>query len=299
MEAITPHQLSEHNLLMLNERIRELMKGECIFIHSPMCPPLDDQLRVVLEYLADAEANRLQKHLIVILETRGGYMECVERLVSVMRKHYKEVSFVIPNFAYSAGTVLVLSGDNIHMDYYSVLGPIDPQYGGRDRDSLPGVGYLEKFKELVKKINGNDDTASCTAELTYLVKNFDPALLFRIEQNIDHGISLIKKWLPKYKFKNWKTTEERRAAVNKDMKQERAKAIAEVLGDAKEWHSHGRGISMEELRSDKIKLQIDDFGQNKDLSHAIRHYHGLATNHYIQNGVHSWIHSREGLKRVM
>ncbi len=49
-------------------------------------------------------------------------------MVSVMRKHYKEVSFIVPSHAYSAGTVLVLSGDKIYMDYYSVLGPIDPQY---------------------------------------------------------------------------------------------------------------------------------------------------------------------------
>jgi len=58
-------------------------------------------------------------------------METIERIVAVMRNHYESVSFIIPNFAFSAGTVLALSGDEIYMDYYSVLGHIDPQYLGQ------------------------------------------------------------------------------------------------------------------------------------------------------------------------
>ena len=77
-----------------------------------------------------------------MLETNGGYMETAERLVSVMRSHYERVSFVIPNYAYSAGTILALSGDSIYLDYFSVLGPIDPQFTDTEgKQLLSGVGY--------------------------------------------------------------------------------------------------------------------------------------------------------------
>jgi ClpP class serine protease len=51
----------------------------------------------------------------------------------------------------SAGTVLVMCGDNIYMDYFSVLGPIDPQVKRRSKGNVyvPALGYLEKYNELV------------------------------------------------------------------------------------------------------------------------------------------------------
>ncbi len=83
------------------------------------------------------------------------------------------VSFVIPNFAYSAGTALALSGNSIFMDYYSVLGPIDPQVTSKDTSQLlPGSGILAKFDEICKKINESDSEENCRAELAYLVRQF-------------------------------------------------------------------------------------------------------------------------------
>ena len=67
-----------------------------MFINSTIMPPLDDEVRVAIE---DLRQHKTPKDLIVILETRGGSMETVERLVAVMRTHYKRVYFVIPNFA--------------------------------------------------------------------------------------------------------------------------------------------------------------------------------------------------------
>ena len=69
----------------------------------------------------------------LILDTPGGVVEVVERIVRVLRHHYTEVKFVIPDRAMSAGTVLAMSGDDILMDYHSCLGPIDPQLQLDDR----------------------------------------------------------------------------------------------------------------------------------------------------------------------
>ncbi len=272
------------------------MGGDCVLINCGLRPPLDDEFRVVIE---DIKRSGDQRRLVVILETMGGFMETVERLVAIMRTHYKQVSFVVPNFAFSAGTVLALSGDRIYMDYYSVLGPIDPQYRDSDGRFLSGYGYLAKFHEITKVINESSSSADCRAELSYLVQKFDPALLFHIEQGVEHGISLITEWLPKYKFSNWSETAPEGKNVTEEMKRDRAKEIAEILGDASKWHSHGRGIPMKDLCGDDIKLLIDDFGLDAELSETIRNYHGLTVDYYTKKlGVAGYVHSQQGLRRV-
>jgi len=295
MEAINVGQLSNHFLKQFNTDLAKEMKGDCVFINCPMQPPLDDEFRVVVEEIVSLQDSN-KRHLIVMLETMGGYMETVERMVSVMRTHYSKVSFVIPNHAYSAGTVLALSGDNIWMDYYSVLGPIDPQYLDGSGKSLPGTGYLAKYEELVEKINESKSKNTHRAELAYLISKFDPALLFHIEQGIDNGKTLIKEWLPKYKFRDWKKTEHKRKIVTSKMRINRAEKIATTLGNAKKWHSYGRGITMKELRGAEIKLMIDNFGENTNLNHLIRNYHGLCADYYGR--IPGYIHSKIGIRRV-
>jgi ClpP class serine protease len=68
----------------------------------------------------------------------------VERIVSVFRKHYDIVEYVVPNYAYSASTILVLSGDEIYLDYYSVLGPIDPQMEDEYCPKSPTADFDER-----------------------------------------------------------------------------------------------------------------------------------------------------------
>lgn len=298
MEAINTDTLVNSVLLQINNELGNQMNGDCILINSDMRPPLDDEFRVVLEKIKEQKDQSMQNHLVVLLQTTGGFMETVERLVAVMRTHYERVSFVIPNYAYSAGTVLALSGDNIYMDYYSVLGPIDPQVASNDGQLLPGLGILTKFDEICRKINQAKTMEECRAELAYLVQQFDPEQLFVIEQAKQHGISLIMEWLPKYKFKDWHKTETKGDPVTDSMRKKRAKKIAETLGDAKKWHSHGRGISMRELSGNSLKLKIINFGENKILSTHIRNYHGLAVDYYRKTGVKAYIHSKLGQRRI-
>ncbi len=296
MEGINVDQLAHGVLTDMNRDMGALMEGDCVFINCGMESPLDDEFRIVIEEVSAHRNNG--KHLVVMLETNGGYMETVERLVSVMRAHYQKVSFIIPNYAFSAGTVLALSGDAIYMDYYSVLGPIDPQYQDSKGDGfLPGAGYLAKFEEWTDKIN--DPNTETTAELAYLVNTFDPGKLFHIEQAINHGRTLITEWLPKYKFKNWQTTTTNQKPVTLAMKRDRANAIATILGDAKKWHSHGRGITMKELSGSSIKLEIDDFGENQKLNDLIRNYHGLCVDYARKSGTKGYIHSPQGMRRVL
>jgi ClpP class serine protease len=116
------HKLVEKELSRRLATIEKKLDADALTYFGPIFNGTDDVIR-------DGVEARVQKRakLAVILETGGGYITVVERIVTVFRRYYQVVDFVIPDHAMSAGTVLALSGDAIHMDYYSVLGPIDPQ----------------------------------------------------------------------------------------------------------------------------------------------------------------------------
>lgn len=294
MDTIKADHVIESTLGNANSSVGALFSSDVTAVVAPMMPELDDVIRTAIEDLVESQ-DAPPSRLSVVLETGGGYVEVVERIVSVFRRHYAEVDFVIPNFAYSAGTILAMSGDEIYMDYYSVLGPIDPQLRVEGA-TVPGLGYISKYNDLVEEINSTEEGENeKKAQLFYLIKRFDPALLFNIEQSIEHSKALITDWLPKHKFKNWSVTETRKAPVTDEDKRIRAERIASALGDVDRWHSHGRGISMAELEGESIGIKVADFGANPQHSQHIRHYSGLLKDYMGKRGLPAAVHTRNRL----
>ncbi len=293
--------LSDTFLGLFNSSLAEKLDGECIYIKSDMFQMLEEKLMNLVDELVKSHNKALKfsnNQLVVMLETNGGSLHTVERLVRIMRKNYQKVSFVIPNFAYSAATVLALSGDRIYMNYFSVLGPIDPQIQGPSGRYYSGQGLLSKYNQALKKINDAEDINSVQAEVYVLTKNFEQAELFFVEQAVLHGINLVTEWLVKYKFKNWKVTETKKNKVTSSMRKSRAETIAGILGNAEMWHSHGRGITRERLEMDDIKLKIDDFGAISELNDFVIQYHNLANSYFRNYEIKNVIHSRLGVLEV-
>lgn len=288
MDAIKSDDIIESLLASKCEALENKLGGDVIIIRAPMMPGIDDIIRREIEGMAAKAGKRDQ--LVVVLETTGGSIEVVERISDVFRHHYNSVIFVIPNFAYSAGTVLSLSGDEIYMDYYSVLGPIDPQIKNRDGRWVPGLGYLEKYDGLISKSQNGQIT---DAELEFLVRKFDPAELFALDQAKKHSADLIEKWLCEYKFKDWKTRESSGEDVTEEYKATRAKEIANLLGDPTEWNSHGRGIPLRVLDSERVRLKISNFGEDSELNASIRGYYDLFLDHCGNRDSQIAIHSRD------
>lgn len=256
--------------------LETVTKSDVLTFIGPIWLGIDDLIRATVE-----EREKRRKKLSFVLETIGGNIEVVQRIVDTLRHHYDVVEFIVPNYAMSAGTVLVMSGDAFYMDYYSVLGPIDPQVqktGGRG--FVPALGYLVQFERLLEKSAKGELT---TAELTYLIEKFDPAELYLYEQARKLSISLLEEWLIKYKFKNWVKTETRGKEVTLAMRKKRATKIAKTLNKTERWHSHSRGISMEVLRKD-LELKVEDFGLNPQLNTAIKSYYTLMRDYMSRRG---------------
>ena len=90
-------------------------------------------------------------------------------MVHVIRKHYKEVLFIIPDRAMSAGTVFVMAGDQIFMSESSCLGPIDPQIE-KDGKFVPALSYLNQYQRLYDKA----ETGQLNTTELMLLNNLDP-----------------------------------------------------------------------------------------------------------------------------
>jgi hypothetical protein len=269
----------------LTERLRSLetcSNSDVLLICAPIRRGLDSVVRDAIEAI-----SKKRRKLTVVLETTGGYIEVTQRIAETLRRHYRVVDFVIPNYAYSAGTVLAMSGDEIYMDYFSVLGPIDPQLPKGDK-MVPALGYLEQYNRLIEKSKLGKLT---TAEMAILINRFDPAELYMFEQAKELSTSLLKEWLVRYKFKNWKKTKTRGLTVTRAMRVARAEEIATALNKIAKWNSHGRGIPITVLRRD-LKLVIVDFEKIPGLNSCIKDYHKLLQNYLSTVHHQDVVHTR-------
>jgi hypothetical protein len=268
--------------------LEQHFEADCIFFYGPIYPTVEKRFRDFIEALR--KDGQPKDRIVIFLNTPGGSAEAVERLVEIVRFNYREVYFVVPDEAMSAGTIFCMSGDKIFMDYTSSLGPIDPQVHN-GKDWVPALGCLDQVENMIKKSAAGTLTE---AELVIL-QNQDLALLSRYEQAKNLTITLLKKWLVDYKFKDWTqhgTTPARLGqTVTTAEKEERAAEIATLLSNNRLWHSHGRMIGIGTLTK-VLKLKIEDYSTDTALRNKILPYNGLITD-YIRSKNHQFfLHSR-------
>lgn len=176
------------------------------------------------------------------------------------------------------------------MDYSSSLGPIDPQVHN-GKEWVPALGYLDQVDRMIRKSAVNKLT---DAELVIL-QNQDLAMLSRYEQAKNLTITLLKKWLVEYKFKDWKTHETDPAKIGKPVteqeKKQRAEEIATALSDNKHWHSHGRMIGVSTLTT-VLRLKIEDYSKDSVLRPLVLAYSDFITDYIERNRYETFLHSR-------
>jgi hypothetical protein len=285
-------QIFDHTIKeILSDRLKKLeeyFKSDVIFYYGEIHPSYEKSFRDFVESLKE-EASKKQR-LTIILNTPGGSVEAVEKMVGIIRYHYNEVHFIVPDYAMSAGTIFCMSGNKIYMDYSSSLGPIDPQvFNGKEY--VPALGYLDQVEKLLEKAKNNTITH---AEFLIL-QSLDLAMLSRYEQARNLTVTLLKKWLVEYKFKDWKkhgtNPDKKGKPVTKSEKEERAEKIAKDLGDNKLWHSHGRMIGIKTLK-ELLLLKIEDYSENKELRGLVRSYNDLIIEYIRRTNYTVFLHSR-------
>lgn len=197
------------------------------------------------------------------VESPGGSGEAAEEMGEFLNNNFEDVSFVISGEAKSAATLLTLSGNYIKMTETGSLGPIDAQVqvGRSPVSAYDYIDWVERKREEAAK-NGSLNPFDAQ-----MVAQISPGELEKVQYALDFAKKLVKKWLPKHKFRDWEETEDRGKDVTEEMKRERAQEIADRLSSHDEWLSHSRSLKISDLEN--IGLQITDLDEDDILSQII------------------------------
>ena len=264
--------------------IENLLEADGLTIYSSMFVGLENTVRTAIELIQDRK-----ERIAVVLNTIGGSVEVVERLVFIIRKYYQEVFFVVHDLAMSAGTVFVMAGDQIYMTYSACLGPIDPQVLKSGR-FVPAKSYLNMYDRLYQKA----ETGQLNSAEFVLLNNLDPGELYEFELADILSRKLLTDWLSTFKFKDWvdKDTEE---PVSCEKKKKRAQEIALALSDQKFWASHSRMIDRDTLTdpNGKINLRIEKIEDDQHLGYAIDTYSRLIKDYMQREKLTVFVHTRD------
>ncbi|MGR3311093.1 MAG: SDH family Clp fold serine proteinase [Candidatus Brocadiales bacterium] len=209
-----------------------------------------------------ADKKYLQK-IDIYIETPGGSGETAEEIVRFLRNNFDTVSFVVSGEAKSAGTIIVLSGDEILMTETGSLGPIDAQVriGGKVVSAYDYIEWVDgRRKEAEKRGKLNPFDATMVAQIT-------PGELGSVFHALKFAEDLVVEWLTKYKFGKWTVTETRKRPVTEEKKRKRAEEIAQELTKRSKWRLHGRSIKIDDL--EEIGLKITRVDSDPKLAEII------------------------------
>lgn len=221
----------------------------------------------------------------IILETPGGLAEVVDEFVRQLRNLFTTVNIIIPGCAYSAGTIFAMSADEILMNNFSTLGPIDAQvqFNGR---MMSADSILTGFDAIKKECSA----AGLNPAYVPVLQSLNPGILQEMQYAQDFSKNLVKDWLIKYKFKNWTSHSSTNIPVTDQDKADRAEEIATKLSSHGEWYSHSRSIKIDDLT--KMKLKITDYSKDPVLENAIFTYYVLMKRTFEFNKVSKIIETK-------
>ncbi|HVP22284.1 MAG TPA: hypothetical protein VMS77_00065 [Conexivisphaerales archaeon] len=99
--------------------------------------------------------------IVMILHTPGGIALAATQIALALSSHTAKKTVMVPHYAMSGGTLIALAADEIVMDPYAVLGPVDPQFT-EGQDSFPAVSVVKVLEK--KDINKVDDRTIILAD---------------------------------------------------------------------------------------------------------------------------------------
>jgi len=108
--------------------------------------------------------SKVTNPIFLLLHTNGGRVEPAYLISKCCKKTASKFVVVVPRFAKSAGTLLALGADEIHMGIISELGPIDPQIG-----DYPALGLGSAVDHIANLCKKHPDAVEMLAK--YLASN--------------------------------------------------------------------------------------------------------------------------------
>lgn len=248
-----------HWARVLTRKITRLteMTGRPLIIYGSACTASGKQ--VLPQYLQIDQSDKLPfidltqrikiRKVDVILHSPGGFVEAAEGIVDLLRRRFDDVRFIVPAYAKSAATMMVMSGDQILLDEDAELGPIDPQMH-TPNGIVPAEAIKEQFRKATAEISADP---SKIAIWLPILQPMGPGLLVQCDSAIELSKRLVRDWLERFMFRN---------GVDAPAK---AAKVAEYLSSHSEFKSHARRIGISALRGADFGLNIESLSKSKDL----------------------------------
>lgn len=230
------------------------------------------------EILDSVEGNKVD----VLIESPGGLSEVAVELGTLLRNRFQDVAFIVPHAAMSAATMLVMSGDDILMDYRSALGAIDPQFVGPDGRPQPAQAVLNGLDTIKRWVDENKGVLH--PAYIPILRSIDPGKLQSALDASELSVKIVTEYLVKYKFRTWTQHSKTGDPVTNEQREERAESVARELCDHQKWLSHSHPIKIDDL--EKLKVKITNYATIPELQDAVwalwvHYYHFLSsTNTY-------------------
>jgi ClpP class serine protease len=178
----------------------------------------------------------------LLLHTPGGDIDSAEKIMKLVRSRVGDgrLRVIVPDYAKSSGTLMVLAADSVVMSDTSELGPIDPQVAlsdGTGRRWHSVNNYLDAYKE--HSIELKKDPTNVVAQL--MLDKINPATLklFQATQTRAQRIAEDHLKLGMFKEKgNWSLA-------------------ATTLINTDKWPSHGQMISWQDAQAPDLGLVVE------------------------------------------
>ena len=218
----------------------------------PINPPISIDLEDLDGFTDLVNSIAGKSDVDVLLHSPGGSPEATERIVELLRTCFESVSFLIPHSAYSAATMLALSGDEIVLHQSACLGPIDPQING-----IPARALKRGF-EKAKKALKEEGPESLPAYVP-LIEKYTLELLEICEDYEQLSQELVKAWLLRYMFKN-------------DLSQvELIQDAVSFFSDYDTHRTHSRPLTFSKIKHLKLNIKLAE----QELGDLLREAHIL------------------------
>jgi hypothetical protein len=210
------------------------------------------------------------KEIDIVLVTPGGYAHQVAKFVNKLRPRFEKISFILLNKTMSAGTIFIMSGDEVIMSNQSQIGPIDPQVRTKTGEFVPAQAILTliddirtRGEEAIKK-GGKPSWTDLQ-----ILNGIDPKEIGNALNASNYSIQLVEEYLHNFKFKNWNLHSDGTTQVTPEERKSRATEIAKMLCDHSKWKNHGHAITRE-AAWEVCKLKITHSESIEGLDKAMR-----------------------------
>jgi ClpP class serine protease len=213
--------------------------------------------------------------LDLILHTPGGSFAATQSIVDYLRRMFgRDIRAIVPQSAFSGGTIIACSCKSIVMGKESNLGPVDPQLAG-----VPAYGVIEEFKRAYKEIKSDPAKIAIWQPI---IQQYRPTFLTQCENSIKWSKQFLKEQLEEVMFYRSRN---------------KSSIISTIVKNLTDYSKgHDRHIHIDECK--KMGLKIEELETDKKLQDLVLTVHHCYVHVFMNLPAYKMTENHKGIAIV-